>query len=101
IAAGEHTVKITKNGYKSWERKLRTSAGTVRLVADLEPSGLAAVPSSAVKAPSPAVTQQPTVPRANDVREANSAVTTNSSPVPAEVPATSHILPTNFTSNEH
>ena len=36
VATGEHTVKITKPGYKSWERKVRVSTGTVELAAELE-----------------------------------------------------------------
>src|SRR5438309_5937190 len=31
VTTGEHTVKITKGGYKPWERKIRTSTGTTRL----------------------------------------------------------------------
>jgi hypothetical protein len=36
IAGGEHTVRITKIGYKVWERKVKTSTGSVRVAADLE-----------------------------------------------------------------
>jgi len=36
LPAGEHTIKITKFGYKPWERKIRTSIGTVKLAAELE-----------------------------------------------------------------
>jgi len=36
ITAGEHTVKITKPGYKAWERKIRISNGSIRLAAELE-----------------------------------------------------------------
>jgi hypothetical protein len=42
------------------------------------------------------------MPTANVARQPNSAVIANTStPVQAEVPATSRVLPTNFTSNEH
>lgn len=37
VAEGEHTIVIKKSGFKSWERKLKTSAGgNVHLEADLE-----------------------------------------------------------------
>jgi hypothetical protein len=36
VATGEHTLKITKAGYKSWERKIRISTGSVKLAAGLE-----------------------------------------------------------------
>jgi len=37
VPAGEHTIKITKSGYKSWERKVHTSTGAVKITAELEP----------------------------------------------------------------
>jgi PEGA domain-containing protein len=46
ISAGEHTLRISKQGYKSWERKLRSSTGTVRLAAELEPISATAVAPS-------------------------------------------------------
>jgi len=36
VPTGEHTIKITKPGYKAWERKIRISTGTVKLAAELE-----------------------------------------------------------------
>ncbi len=36
IAAGLHTIAITKRGYKPWERKLTVSSGKVSVAADLE-----------------------------------------------------------------
>jgi PEGA domain-containing protein len=39
VAGGEHTVRISKRGYQSWERKIATSSGSVRLEAELEPVG--------------------------------------------------------------
>jgi hypothetical protein len=36
IATGEHTVMVSKNGYKSWERKLKASGGNVYLNVELE-----------------------------------------------------------------
>jgi PEGA domain/PDZ domain len=49
LAEGQHAVKITKNGYKPWARNVRTSKGSVRLVAELEaaPPGYVAPASSA------------------------------------------------------
>lgn len=38
VATGEHSVKITKKGYKSWERKLKATGGNVNLSAELEES---------------------------------------------------------------
>src|SRR5947209_6631773 len=36
LAEGDHTVTVTKNGFKSWERKIKAIGGNVRLNADLE-----------------------------------------------------------------
>ena len=36
VAAGEHSVTVSKNGYKSWERKLKASGGSVNLNVELE-----------------------------------------------------------------
>lgn len=36
IAAGEHTLRISKNGYKPWERALRSSTGNIKIAAALE-----------------------------------------------------------------
>jgi hypothetical protein len=33
---GVHTVRVTKNGYKPWDRKVKASRGAARLVAELE-----------------------------------------------------------------
>jgi hypothetical protein len=46
LAAGEHTLMILKNGYASWERTLRSSSGTIKIVASL----IAETPGSAVNA---------------------------------------------------
>jgi hypothetical protein len=37
LAFGEHTVKLRKNGYASWERKITTISGSVRISPELEP----------------------------------------------------------------
>ena len=36
VAAGVHTITISKHGYKSWERKLTASSGNVTVAAELE-----------------------------------------------------------------
>jgi PEGA domain len=37
VASGEHTVKLTKNGYAVWERTLTTMSGSVRVSPDMQP----------------------------------------------------------------
>jgi len=36
VAAGVHTITISKHGFKPWERKLTVSSGKVTVAADLE-----------------------------------------------------------------
>ncbi len=36
VPSGEHTVKLSKNGYSPWERKITTLAGTVRISPELQ-----------------------------------------------------------------
>jgi hypothetical protein len=36
LASGDHAVKVTKKGYKTWERNLTASGGSVNLNAELE-----------------------------------------------------------------
>src|SRR5512140_1965286 len=36
VPEGDHTVTVTKNGYKVWERKIKSMGGSVRLNAELE-----------------------------------------------------------------
>jgi len=36
LAAGDHTIKVSKGGFKTWERKLKISGGSVNLNAELE-----------------------------------------------------------------
>ena len=38
VGAGEHTVVVKKNGYKDWQKKLKTSGGSINLAAELEKS---------------------------------------------------------------
>jgi hypothetical protein len=37
VSPGDHTIRLTKNGYGPWERKVKTLAGAVRISPDLEP----------------------------------------------------------------
>ncbi len=37
VAPGDHTVTVSKTGFKSWERKLKATAGSVNIRAELEP----------------------------------------------------------------
>ena len=36
VASGEHVITVSKNGYKSWERKLKAGGGNVNLNVELE-----------------------------------------------------------------
>lgn len=36
LAAGDHTIKVSKSGFKPWERKLKVSGGSINLNAELE-----------------------------------------------------------------
>jgi hypothetical protein len=36
VAAGDHLIRLTKNGYVKWERKLKTSSGTIKISPELE-----------------------------------------------------------------
>ena len=37
VSPGEHTVKLTKIGYSTWERKITTPPGSMRISPELEP----------------------------------------------------------------
>jgi hypothetical protein len=37
IATGQHTLRVSKSGYKQWERTLRSSTGSIKIAAVLEP----------------------------------------------------------------
>jgi hypothetical protein len=81
LAEGQHAVKITKNGYKPWARGVRTSKGSVRLVAELEaaPPGYVAPASSAlILAP---ITTPPAPPPAKPVQYTIEASAKNSAPM--------------------
>jgi len=36
LSSGEHTISIKKSGYKTWERKMKTTGGEVKVNAELE-----------------------------------------------------------------
>ena len=38
IPPGEHTIVVTKEGYKAWQRKMKTTGGAINVVAELEKS---------------------------------------------------------------
>ena len=64
VDAGEHAVRISKKGYAPWERKIRPTTGTMRIVAELEqgstPAAASPRPTSTVLSPE----AQPAVPAA-------------------------------------
>jgi len=37
VTPGDHVLRLSKNGYAKWERKLRASSGTIRITPELEP----------------------------------------------------------------
>ncbi len=37
VASGEHTVKLTKNGYTTWERRVTALPGSMRISPELQP----------------------------------------------------------------
>ena len=39
VAPGDHTLSISKSGFKTWERKFKASGGTVNIKAELETQG--------------------------------------------------------------
>ena len=41
VSSGEHTVKLTKSGYASWERRVTITSGSIRIAPDLEPAASA------------------------------------------------------------
>ena len=48
IAPGEHAVRVSKNGYKPWERTLRSSTGNIKIAATLESVPVASATSHAI-----------------------------------------------------
>jgi hypothetical protein len=46
IVAGEHTVRVSKSGYRRWERILKSSTGKIKIAARLEPIPIDAAASS-------------------------------------------------------
>lgn len=39
LASGDHTIKLSKSGFRAWERKLKVSGGSINLNAELERTG--------------------------------------------------------------
>jgi hypothetical protein len=72
VAPGEHNVRIAKNGYKPWERKLRSLSGTVRIAAELEQitTTAAAASPSMTTTSVPNTTLSPTIVAEPHVEEA-------------------------------
>jgi len=48
-ATGEHMIRISKPGYKAWERKIRVSTGTVKVLAELEKAEATQTPGAEAK----------------------------------------------------
>jgi len=99
---GDHTIKLTKSGYNTWERKLTTSSGTVKISPELEsifirtsaiqtvaPQTNAAAPEhNAVphpSAPVPTVAVANPTPQAQPEPEAKLELTVTSDPAGAAV----------------
>jgi hypothetical protein len=38
VAAGDHTIHVSKNGFKTWERQVKVTTGQIAISADLEPA---------------------------------------------------------------
>ena len=38
LDAGDHTIAVSKKGFKAWERKIRVTTGRIELSVDLEPA---------------------------------------------------------------
>jgi PEGA domain/PDZ domain len=85
IATGEHTVRVSRNGYKQWQRTLRSSTGNIKIAAELEPTPIASARSAHVAAQPPDA--DPSL--GNPPSTTGTAPPKDDSPVPA-VP-TSHV----------
>jgi len=58
VSPGEHTVKVSKKGYAAWERKIHSTTGNVRLVAELESSTIpASIPPTSAASTTSSVAQ--------------------------------------------
>jgi hypothetical protein len=87
VAAGVHTITISKHGYKPWERKLTVSSGKITVAAELEqgPSGPPPEPSSNANTNSTpsAAKIQPDSPRQPALMQATQQATLQVSSTPA------------------
>jgi PEGA domain/PDZ domain len=75
VEAGEHIIKISKNGFNPWERKIKSSTGTVRVSANLDPIRVA----TSVPASSAVIQQENGTAKSAEVGRASIPATTNSS----------------------
>ena len=73
VPEGEHTIRITKSGYKSWERKVHTSTGAVKITADLEAVAVATPVKPAAPIVPVAVTEDVKAPKTPVVSAAQPA----------------------------
>jgi len=52
VSSGDHTIDITKSGYKTWERKIKVTSGKIDIAADLETAASApAAPAASTSPP--------------------------------------------------
>jgi PEGA domain len=89
VAAGEHTVRISKKGFAPWERRIRSSSGNVRIIAELETSLSPATSPVASKPDSPAYEPQVTTAAPQVKPPASSAPVAVAAPVPVTAPVRS------------
>ena len=88
VSPGEHTIRITKAGFGTWERKIKSSSGNVRIAAELTaPAAPSTVPpatpaTTPTAAPTTAPAQTSTV-----VTSANPAPDTSATPASQIKPA--------------
>ncbi len=73
VAEGEHKIRITKSGYKSWERQVRTSTGAIKITADLEAVAVATPVKPAAPIVPVAVTEDVKAPKTPVVSAAQPA----------------------------
>ncbi len=79
VTPGEHIIRISKAGYKSWERKMKTTSGNIKIAADLEQQ-------SQPPTPQPVAVETPNTPQATPaVSTVQTAVEFWSSPAGAAI----------------
>ena len=65
IVAGEHTLRVSKGGYKRWERTLKTSTGKIKIAAVLESMPVGTVETADTPADVASTTVRDLAPPAN------------------------------------